>query len=134
MKYFKFPSTIYKLTSLAMIMIILVIAINSGMYGRISTEGWGLIFAISFVIAFNNNLRELFQVQEPILKAIILVSIFWIFISTTFLMIFLDYDNIDFFGRRAMDGIGVILFTPLFLLIGRQFYTIYVNSLKAKDE
>ena len=136
MKYFKFPGTIYKLTTLIVIMIILTIAIESNMPGwfRIFPEGRGLIFTISTIIAFNNSLRKLFNIQRPALKVIILISGFWIILSTAFLMIFLNYGNVNFFGRYALDGISILLFVPLFLFIGMQFYTIYVNSLKAKDE
>jgi hypothetical protein len=95
----------------------------------ITTPGHSLIFIIAAIITFNKNLRIIFNIQNPINKALILISIFWILSTTTFLVVFSDYGTQDFFGTKAMDAINAILFVPLFIAIGGWLHKIYKNSL-----
>jgi len=134
MKYFKSQGAIFKVLVFIALIVLLSVAINSDMYGKISPTGWGLICTIAGAISFNSNLRVVFNTQDNLNKALILISIFWILLSPIFLMSFLDYDNDDFFGRYSMDGISAILFLPLCLVIGRWLYAIYINSVKNESK
>lgn len=127
-KYGKKSTIAIKIITLIALILILIVAIGSTIY-KITPPGYTLIFVISTIIAFNSNLRIIFNTQNPINKALILISIFWILLFTTFLVFFSDYDNSDFFGEEAMDGISAILFVPLFIAIGRWLHKIYKNSL-----
>ena len=129
-KYGKKSIIAFKIIIFVALFLILTRAIDSTFYTQVITfPGHSLIFIIAPIITFNNNLRIIFNTQNPINKALILISIFWILLSTTFLVGFSDYDNSDFFGRDAMDGISAILFVPLFIAIGRWLHKIYKNSL-----
>jgi cell division protein FtsW (lipid II flippase) len=130
-KYGKKSTIAIKIIVLIALILILIAAIGADMRynDRIRPTGYFLIFIIATIIAFNNNLRIVFNTQNPINKALILISIFWILLFTTFLVVFSDYDNSDFFGREAMHGISAILFVPLFIAIGRWLHKIYKNSL-----
>lgn len=131
-KYGKKSTIAIKIIVLIALILILIVAIDADMpYNdrRISPTGYFLIFIIATIIAFNNNLRIVFNTQNPINKALILISIFWILLFTTFLVVFSDYDNSDFFGEEAMHGISAILFVPLFIAIGRWLHKIYKDSL-----
>ncbi len=100
-----------------------------GTRGPFKGQGILLTLVISLLVAFNVDIRRLYSSSENLDKTLILLSILWLILSSSYSVLFLDYRLDDFFGREASDGTSLLLYPILILIIGRWFYKIYKDSL-----
>jgi hypothetical protein len=111
------------------LIVLLFISIIADLYSPIKGEGFLLLLVISSLVIFNNDIKNMYKTGSRLDKALILLSIFWFVLSSSYLMVFLEYELEDFFGRYGLYGTSILLYPIVFLIIGRWFYKIYKDSL-----